>query len=433
MTEKLLGKFSYIAAVFAAAVLVAWKMPKRRMFTLRAVLSLSLMFVLSFLFDEVINVLEVTGRVRGMLRTVNGFCVFLFASAAVKYCFECNLWAALFAGTAGYSMQHISRRLYDIAVMTADVSPDIYAETAILVVWTPVVYIVTWLIGIRKHAYDGVMTDNKLQIIIALCVVIVSVFLNSYAKRIADAGGVEELGIYIYLFSVIISALSLLVEFMMLSRKRAETERDVMKQLMSQEREQFALEKTVVETINIKCHDLKHQLSALESKLDTSELEKIRSAVDIYDSSFKTGNLALDVVLSMKSLLCERKNIKLTCMADGMALSFMSDTDIYSLFGNILDNAIEAVEGLDDEERRVICITISRRNGMVFVHEENYYSKRPRFKGGLPQTTKEDKAYHGYGMLSISSITEQYGGDRVVGVDGGVFYLDIMFPRKGTV
>ena len=55
-----------------------------------------------------------------------------------------------------------------------------------------------------------------------------------------------------------------------------------------------------------------------------------------------TGNHALDVILTEKSLICKQKEIKLTCMADGKQLAFMQTTDLYSIFGNLLNNSIEA-------------------------------------------------------------------------------------------
>jgi hypothetical protein len=46
---------------------------------------------------------------------------------------------------------------------------------------------------------------------------------------------------------------------------------------------------------------------------------------------------------------------------------------------------------------------------------------------GLPETTKEDKHYHGFGVKSIRYITEKYGGDMSVTMEDGVFSLDLIF------
>ena len=84
--------------------------------------------------------------------------------------------------------------------------------------------------------------------------------------------------------------------------------------------------------INAKCHDLKHQIMMLE-KIDDKEARKayiseLENAVAIYDTSAETGNDALDIIISEKSLLCERDNIAFSYLVDGAKLSFISSTDI---------------------------------------------------------------------------------------------------------
>ena len=65
-----------------------------------------------------------------------------------------------------------------------------------------------------------------------------------------------------------------------------------------------------------------------------------------YDALFSTGNQAIDAILNEKSLYCSQRGIALNCLVDGSAVGHMEYVDIYSLVGNIMDNAIEAVEKL---------------------------------------------------------------------------------------
>ena len=126
--------------------------------------------------------------------------------------------------------------------------------------------------------------------------------------------------------------------------------------------------------------------------------------------------------------MCAKNNIKFNVIADGKSLDFIRDDDLYSLFGNIVDNATEAVMQLD-EERRVIGINIKATDMMVSVNEHNYYGHELNFENGLPQTTKEDRANHGYGMQSIRFICEKYKGDMQINAENGIFNLNILFPR----
>lgn len=80
-------------------------------------------------------------------------------------------------------------------------------------------------------------------------------------------------------------------------------------------------------------------------------MDEIEKSVSLYDANVKTGNTVLDTILTEKSLLCYKKGIILSCVADGENIAFMEDADVYSLFGNALDNAIEAVLKLEEQRK----------------------------------------------------------------------------------
>ena len=161
----------------------------------------------------------------------------------------------------------------------------------------------------------------------------------------------------------------------------------------------------------------------------SEELKKsLQSVVDGYDSSFETGNTALDVILTRKNFRCKESGIELTCAVNGESLSFMSEVDVYSLFGNILDNAIEAAEKLDDKEKRVVSLSLEKRDYFIYVHAENYFSGKLSYSGGVPRTTKNDGGLHGYGIKSIRMLVDKYGGNTKIDTKEDRFLLDLMFP-----
>ena len=221
-------------------------------------------------------------------------------------------------------------------------------------------------------------------------------------------------------------------EYQMLFRSRLEHERDLAERLLAEHDRQLRVSRENIEAINIKCHDLRHQIRALSSggaAVDGSVLEDLARTVRMYDSSVQTGNQALDTILTEKRLLCESRQITLTCIADGEALGMMAAADIYSLFGNALDNAIEAVGQLDDAARRSITLVVRRTMGCASVHVENYCAAAPALgPDGLPATTKDDQANHGFGVRSMRGIAEKYGGTFSVKAGDGTFAVDVMIP-----
>lgn len=209
---------------------------------------------------------------------------------------------------------------------------------------------------------------------------------------------------------------------------QAETEH----RLRCQMQEQYDRSRTNVELINRKCHDLKHHVAALRLERDPAAREEglkdMERAVMIYDCAVQTGNEVLDTVLTQQSLICEEAHISWTCMADGRLLDFMTPVDLYTLFGNALDNAIESVRQIDDPQRRTVGVTVCRQHGMALIQIENYYAHALSMAGPLPATTKSDPSQHGYGLKSISSIAERYGGMIRIQTDDDIFILSIMIP-----
>lgn len=106
----------------------------------------------------------------------------------------------------------------------------------------------------------------------------------------------------------------------------------------------------------------------------------------------------------------------------------MSPTDLYSLFGNALDNAFDAVRAVDDPDKRSISLLVQRVAGMVSVHIENYYAGTVAFEDGLPRTTKADTSSHGFGVKSMRLIAESYDGSLTMGTNGETFYLNVLIP-----
>ncbi len=207
-------------------------------------------------------------------------------------------------------------------------------------------------------------------------------------------------------------------------------ENQTIQQLLAAERGQYQISKESIDIINMKCHDLKHQIAAMraESRLDQqSALQRIEDAANIYDAVAQTGNEALDAVLTEKILYCKKHGISLNYMVDQTNLSILYPLDLYALFGNAIDNAIESVMK-EDEDKRIILLNICQKCGFLSIHLENYCKARPAFQDGLPQTTKKDTRNHGFGVRSIRYLAEQYGGHTVFRMSRNMFSLDITIP-----
>lgn len=389
----------------------------------------------------------------------------------LKFCYEESWVTVIFHGIAAYTLQHIAYSLFDLASLGLSAafsggSPSVggaYGDGAVTDFFPIIVS------GMRPSSATGESAMNEFNQLCAYCAYFI-VYITTYflgwrflSVRLKDSGKFEmkisALFVFVVcfvLFNIIASSLvtyysgpnfdafyvvmlslyniacSFFTMYLMIDviyRKQLERGFTVANKLLKQSEEQYELAKQNMELINLKCHDLKHQIRTLGSTSSVSKeaIEEIEGVISIYDAGIRTGNEALDIILTEKSLYCNRNGIKLYCIVDGALLTFISDADLYSLFGNILDNAIEAVEKLE-ESKRFINLSVREINGFPRISASNCYATPPVFDGnGLPQTTKENKDLHGFGMKSIGLVAKKYNGDLTVTARSGMFELNVVF------
>ena len=106
----------------------------------------------------------------------------------------------------------------------------------------------------------------------------------------------------------------------------------------------------------------------------------------------------------------------------------MNDMEISSLFGNMLDNAIENVEKQKDHDKRLIRLYVDQEKGFLRIRMENYCDEKVKFRNGMPVTTKHDRYLHGYGMKSIQKTVQKYNGSVVASQENNWFMLRILIP-----
>lgn len=198
--------------------------------------------------------------------------------------------------------------------------------------------------------------------------------------------------------------------------------------------EQYEAYRESNQIIHQRFHDLKHQLEVIE--LEPSQQKRqayvhsLKKDLQAYQSTIKTGNPIVDVMLTRKNLNCLQQKIQLTTMVDGSLLNFMETMDLCSLLGNSLDNAIESVQKNKQVQQRLINLRINKKANFVLYSIENYCQESPTFENGLPITTKKDHQLHGYGLKSLSYIANKYHGTMTVTYEENWFQLNLLFPLK---
>ena len=362
--------------------------------------------------------------------------VFLFALSigAVFLCFKEKPVTLIFGCIAGYVLQNI-------AVMTSNIigvllpqykfislSPVTWQGVLIWLACHTVIYALAYLLlagairdSVEVTAYSSSSTMILLSVVIGVAVV-ARAWSSSYSSESTT------MFVIMSICNICCCILVLFMQFMLTREAMRRQEDETIRHMSKMKLKQYEFTKENMDIINLKCHDLKHQLLRLEREknIDEGYIEELKRSVSFYDSVFDTGNAALDTLLSDKNLYCVKNKIQLSAVADGKKLDFMDDADIYSLFGNAIDNAIEYVMTLE-EEKRVIKLSVTATGNLIGIAVKNYYEGEPPvFEGGLPVTTKGDKTRHGFGMKSIKSVATKYGGTFDAVVDDDSFVVSIL-------
>lgn len=433
LTQLFYYKFLFMGELIVAEAMFTFRFKRRTLFPVRCALAIVLCFLIALFFP----IMSYGPYYTSFMFTS----FFVIVLLAIKFCFKEPMINVLFSGIAGYTTQHIAYELYELLVTVSGIGTSgFYGEEAIGLFQSPVSvvfyiasYILCYWIGfaffalkIRKNE-DLELTNYVLLLLIAMVLIfdiVLSLFLTYHAQKNKDNIFVVAICIY----NIVCCYLVLIIQFEFFVRRKLEKELILSNQLRIKEREQYIIAKENVELINEKCHDLKHQIRAIGKNMVVNEvaLKKIADLINIYDSTLKTGNETLDIILTEKSLLCNKKGVNLSCIVDGKQLGFMAEDDIFSLFGNLIDNAIEAVVDLE-EDKRSIGIIVKMVGTFLSINIHNYYKNEISFVDGLPVTTKHDKNYHGFGMRSVRRICDKYNGDMVIRTDDGVFNVNILF------
>lgn len=195
------------------------------------------------------------------------------------------------------------------------------------------------------------------------------------------------------------------------------------------------------ETIELhtKRHDLKQKLIYIHELAKQEEKDKLMEVLDqLIGETVKkeyleewTGNLVVDSLVNHLYREAHKKNIRLDTRINLPKELGIKDTDLCILQGNAFDNAVEALECLE-EENRIMRIEMKYERGcLLFCIKNRYDGDLIKEKDGKLATRKKE-GVHGLGIRSMKKVTDKYNGVLVTEGKDGVFTLKAILyePRK---
>ena len=179
-------------------------------------------------------------------------------------------------------------------------------------------------------------------------------------------------------------------------------------------------------------HDIKNHWVALRGYFQRNDYEGGIQYIDEMSEkltsgeTIDTGNVALDAIISTKKALAEEKNIEFESTVQIPEKMPIDATDICIIFGNTLDNAIEACEKIKDDIKHIKLSVIFEEDA-ILCKVSNTISKGIKLS---MKTTKTDKENHGFGLENIKHALSKYNHVMKIDQTDKEFILSFIIFNK---
>ncbi len=417
----------FLTEFLSMVALCVFRLERRKGFWLRLPACLLLCYALSWFTSPVFMQYYGWNLDNHFFNVLRYTAIFLCLVVSVQMCIAVDVKEAVFICSGSYAIQHLVLKVQNFV-------EELYISFAprpvVVVLYLAFVlgcYALFYFVMIRNVQWGDDLrlksSDTfRLNLLIIVCLVMLSVFsgdltVETVFGRLALTG-----------YGVMCSIFLLCMQSDVYTRSALEKENEQIEYILAQEQKRFESFRAESEYLDIKCHDLKHQIHKLKEQPAVSHeaIEEMEAGIAAYESYARTGCPALDIMLGEKYLQCANHGIQFAVSVASEKLNRLSEPDIYSLFGNALDNAIEYETALP-AGKRFIRLSVKDIANMMLIRVENCYEGPPVADGSELRTTKKDKLYHGFGLKSMRHIAAKYGGEMEIETHDGVFCLTFVF------
>ncbi|WP_162300556.1 sensor histidine kinase [Anaerosacchariphilus polymeriproducens] len=188
---------------------------------------------------------------------------------------------------------------------------------------------------------------------------------------------------------------------------------------------------SVVVSLRSLRHDMNSHMGIVKGLLELAQYDELSKYLDSIYEDLNISNHFIIINNRVLSVLINGKMSKAMDRGINFLTSIsvnkivMSERDMCALISNIIENAIEATDKVD--QNKYIKLRMKEQENQCLIYCENTYAVKPIMKGENFLTTKTDKGWHGIGIKTIKSIVEKYNGLMKVEVEK-LFIISIIIP-----
>ena len=177
-------------------------------------------------------------------------------------------------------------------------------------------------------------------------------------------------------------------------------------------------------------HNFRQHILVITHLAGTGQLDELLEYLSQFTDSVSAGykvycmNHAIDAVASHYDRIAREQGTAVTWSLELPADLPVKEADYCAIFGNLIENALNAVKSLPAEKKRVKVVSSMLSKFMTGLSIDNPYTGTITFgKNGLPLSGKEE---HGIGLDSVMNTVHRYGGSMDITAEGGTFSVDII-------
>lgn len=264
----------------------------------------------------------------------------------------------------------------------------------------------------------SIVVKNNIEYTHLLDTIVISGFMQSTFPYILFI-------INIILISIFINSIK--------SEKEKE-KREIVNEKLDMQYKYYLMVKESQEKMKQVYHDMNNHMENIRSLKNSSEdvneyIDNIEDEVKNNKNIYNTGNALLDIILYEKSKECIKNNIDFNVGIDFSKCEFIDMIDISSIFSNLIDNAIEACNKIDDNNiEKYITIKGTFIKNYYIIRCENSKTNKVIIRNNKILTSKKDKFLHGIGVDSIKSSIKKYNGELKIKNSEFKFITSIHIP-----
>ena len=239
----------------------------------------------------------------------------------------------------------------------------------------------------------------------------------------------------IILLIIMIAAAILVLSDKISKNNELKTQNRIIQSEQEMYRKQVAESNKYIEEIASIKHNMKNKIWCISELIKNGNTEEALELCDDINNElnrsayrFYTDNIYLNSILNVICKKAKEKHIDIKTVIK-TDLKQINGTDLISLLGNLCDNAIEALENIND---KICMISLFEKGGCYIISVKNRIAGSVLSDNHELKTSKEDALYHGYGLKTVRSIVRKYDGILDISEEDHLFVVNIMMGIPST-